>query len=155
MSKSGSVTREVELYIVIADDDLEDHELIKKAVKECDLNYIVTSVYNGMQLMNLLLRKGFYKTEFTHNPDLVILDLKMPIMDGYEALRQIRSNPGLQDIPVYVITESDTADDRKKLVEAGADGFYTKPFSFDELLKLVGTICHHTIARHPNKDSNN
>ena len=153
MSKHGTVSKQVELYIVVADDDLEDHELIKKAVKECDLNYIVTSVYNGMQLMNLLLKKGFYKTEFTRNPDLVILDLKMPIMDGYEALSQIRANPELADIPVHVISESGSADDRRKLVEAGADGFYTKPFSFDELLKLVGGICNHTIARHPKKNN--
>jgi CheY-like chemotaxis protein len=138
----STIKKKDDLHIVVADDELEDHELIKKAIKECDLNYIVTSVYNGMQLMNLLHKKGFYKTENPNNPDLVILDLKMPIMDGFEALKQIKNNEQFKHIPVYILSESSHSDHKRSTAELGAEKFYTKPFNYGELQGMVSEICN-------------
>jgi CheY-like chemotaxis protein len=131
----------VDLYVVVADDDVDDHKLITKAVKDCGGNYLVTSVYNGLQLMNLLLRKGFYKVDFDRFPDIIILDLKMPVMDGYQALKEIRRNPNLKDIPVFVLSDAPPDEEARKVSEHGGDKFYAKPFSYEELKKLMFDIC--------------
>jgi CheY-like chemotaxis protein len=131
----------VNLYIVVADDDIEDHELIKKAVRECDVNSIVTSVYNGQQLMDLLLRKDFYKTDLSKKPDVIILDLKMPIMSGSEALEQIKSNPDLDQIPIYILTGSNNHEERSVSGRLGVQGFYPKPVEYGDLSRLIGNIC--------------
>jgi CheY-like chemotaxis protein len=132
---------EVNLYIIVADDDMQDHELIKKAVSQCGLNHIVTSVYNGLQLMNLLLGKGFYKTDGLRLPDAIILDLKMQVMDGFEVLEKIRGLDKFKDIPVYVLSGSSSPRDKKKALELGANGFYTKPVNYAQLAKAVREIC--------------
>ena len=133
---------EVNLYIIVADDDMQAHALIKKAVSECGLNHIVTSVYNGLQLMNLLLGKGFYKTDGLRLPDAIILDLKMQVMDGFEVLEKIKGLEKFKNIPVYVLSGSHSSRDKKKSEELGAKGFYTKPVNYARLAKTVMEICN-------------
>lgn len=138
-------TKKVDLYVVVADDDVDDHKLITKAVTDCSGNHLVTSVYNGLQLMNLLMRKGFYKVDFDRLPDIIILDLKMPVMDGYEALKKIRSNDKFKSIPVFVLSDSVVQEDIDKVYRLGADRFYTKPFSYEELKHLMFDICTEAV----------
>src|SRR5437868_8471624 len=121
-----------DLYIVVADDDIEDHSQIKKAIKECDLNYIVTSVFNGLQLIDLLLKRDYYKTDTFRKPDAIFLDLRMRVMDGFEVLSQIKEYENLNTIPIYIFTVSDQEKDRKKALALGATAFYTKPRDYKE-----------------------
>jgi two-component system response regulator len=142
LTKPGrSTSRKVDLYVVVADDDVDDHKLITRAVKDCGGNHLVTSVYNGMQLMNLLLRKGFYKVDFHRQPDIIILDLKMPVMDGYEVLKQLATHPELKKIPVYILSDATLEEDIKKARQLGGDRFYSKPFSYEALKNLMTDIC--------------
>ena len=139
--RERSTGKKIDLYVVVADDDVDDHKLIIKAVKDCGGNNLVTSVYNGLQLMNLLLRKGFYKVDSDRNPDIIILDLKMPVMDGYQALKEIKSHERLKEIPVFVLTDATSEDEAEKVTGLGADRFYSKPFSYEELKHLMDDIC--------------
>jgi CheY-like chemotaxis protein len=143
----GKAEDRVDLYIVIADDNIEDHRLITRAVKECNLNHIVTSVYNGHQLLNLLLKQGFYKSETLRMPDLIILDLKMPILDGFGVLEEIRKYPELEKIPIYTLSDSQFQDDKERAVALGSSHHYPKPFGFEKLRDLMGTICSEIAAR--------
>jgi len=129
------------LYIIVADDDWEDHELIKKAIKECNVNHTVSSVFNGMQLMHLLLKKGFYKNETTLLPDLILLDLRMELMNGLQVLKEIKDNPDLNSVTVYVLTDTNDPEITKQAMALGAKGYYNKPLSYDELTTLVDKIC--------------
>ena len=131
----------VSLYIVVADDDPEDHALVKNALSDCNLNHIMSSVYNGTQLMNLLYKKGFYKNESLKKPDMIILDLRMPIMSGLEALKKIKSDVNLKDIPVYVLSDNTDEEVIKQVKELGALECYQKPLDFEELKSLVHTMC--------------
>jgi len=135
------------LYIVVADDEIEDHKLIKGAIKKCDVNYIVTSVYNGMQLMDLLLKRDFYKTDSFRAPDLIILDLKMHLLDGLEALNQIAEHPHLREIPVYVLTVSRDNKDKDEALRKGACAVYSKPLNRGSLDELVKSICEVELGR--------
>ena len=137
----------VGLYIIVADDDIDDHNLIREAVKECDRNNIVSSVYNGRQLMDLLLQKGFYKHDFENLPNLIVLDVKMPIMSGIDALREIKQDPTLKRIPVFVLTETDNREMAAEALELGAEDYFTKPLSYDDLKQLILGICGRVTTR--------
>src|SRR4051794_22776882 len=115
----------VALFIVVADDDTDDHQLIKNAFQECSKNHIITSVFNGRQLLDLLNQKGFYKHDFERLPDLIILDLRMPLMSGLEALEAIKKTDHLKDIPVYILSETNMQETVQKAKELGAEDFFT------------------------------
>src|SRR3954464_9115959 len=91
------------LYFAIAEDDIVIHDRLKSCIKQYDLNFIVTSVFNGLQLLDLLLKRGYYTTNTYRPPDVIILDLDMQLMDGLEALREIKKHGEIKNIPVYAL----------------------------------------------------
>jgi two-component system, response regulator len=127
--------------IVMADDDLDDQELIREALRDSQVNVIVQAVYNGLHLMDFLLRREAYRNVDYSKPDLILLDLNMPLMDGFDVLRQIKSEPDLKDIPIYVITTSRSQADRAKALELGATGFYSKGASSKDIRRIVQEVC--------------
>ena len=74
------------------------------------------------------------------NIGVVLMDMMMPIMDGYEAIAQIKNNHALKEIPIIAITAQAMTGDREKCIEAGADGYISKPVDVDELLKLLNQL---------------
>lgn len=77
--------------------------------------------------------------------DLVLMDLNLPVLDGYEATRQIKSGPGTRDIPVIALSAHAMAEDRERALAAGCDDFDTKPVDLERLLKKIETL----LARRP------
>jgi two-component system cell cycle response regulator DivK len=73
----------------------------------------------------------------THRPDLILMDIQLPGLDGYEATRQIKANPDLQHIPIIVVTSYALSGDDVKAFEAGCDDYVSKPFSPRELLAKI------------------
>ena len=123
--------------IVIADDDNDDQFFVKEAISKIDRTPNLISVFNGCQLLDLLHKRGNYTGTLSGKPDLVLLDLNMPVMDGFNALAQIKKDEVLKDIPVYIFTTSRRENDRKACELLGADDFYSKP---SELAKLQSVI---------------
>src|SRR5687767_13130431 len=111
--------------IVMADDDLDDQEMMRRGLKDCKVKVEINAVYNGLQLMDYLLKREAYKN-IKETPDLILLDLNMPLMDGFEVLKEIRRHSNLKKIPLYVITTSRSRLDRITALELGANGFYSK-----------------------------
>ncbi|MBF8456767.1 response regulator [Kaistella sp. G5-32] len=74
------------------------------------------------------------------NIGVVLMDMMMPEMDGYEAIAKMKSNEALKDIPVIAITAQAMAGDREKCLEAGADGYISKPVDVNELMKLLNLL---------------
>jgi CheY-like chemotaxis protein len=126
--------------IVVADDDVDDQDLMKKGLKDCKVEVEVVPVYNGLQLMDYLLKRDKFK-KTGGIPDLILLDLNMPLMDGFEVLKEIKSNKSLNEIPVYVITTSRSKDDRTRATEMGASGFYSKGASSKDIRRIMSEIC--------------
>jgi CheY-like chemotaxis protein len=126
--------------IVVADDDVDDQELMRRGLKDCKVKVEITAVYNGLQLMDYLLRREGYK-KITDTPDLILLDLNMPLMDGFETLKEIKKHKNLAHIPVYVITTSRSKDDKAKALELGASGFYSKGSSSKDVKRIMTEIC--------------
>ncbi|MBA3664617.1 MAG: response regulator [Bacteroidetes bacterium] len=124
---------------IIADDDADDQMLIQEAVKSIDINIECTSVFNGSQLLDLLLRNGAYMYNQCI-PDAIILDLNMPVLDGLGALKQIKRNPELREIPVFILYSLRKDDYSTQCRSLGVAGLYAKPHTAEELKNIFREI---------------
>lgn len=125
----------------MADDDADDQFLVRKAIEESDISHSFTSVDNGLQLMDVLLCRGSFAEAVGPLPDCILLDLNMPLLDGFETLSLIKADQALRNIPVYILSTTRNAEDRARAMKMGASGFYIKPARFNELKEIVVEIC--------------
>ncbi len=129
----------------MAEDDPDDRYLAAEALREAhsddnpDDNLIF--VEDGEKLLQYLRRQGDYAAlPDTGLPDLILLDLNMPRMDGREALREIKRDPFLKQIPIVVFTTSQSDEDVERSYALGVNSFIVKPTSFDEMVRAFGTV---------------
>ena len=124
--------------ILLADDDPDDRMLTKRALEKSRLANSVYAVADGEELLDYLRRRGPYaEAERAPRPDLILLDLNMPRMDGREALQAIKSDPDLRHIPVVVLTTSEAEQDVLDSYDLGVNAFVTKPVTFEGLAEAV------------------
>lgn len=124
---------------MMADDDEDDCFLFQEALAESSLKHDLRCFANGKELMDYLRRCGEYERSDGPRPDLIILDLNMPIKDGRETLREIKNDPKLKDIHVMVMTESREEADLMFCYSLGAEIFLTKEEWFKILVEIVKT----------------
>ena len=128
--------------IIMVDDDEDDFFLVKSAFEESELpfEYHLLFLSNGQELMDYLRRRGKYSEPVNSpRPCLILLDLNMPLKDGREVLREIKSDPALKEITVVILTTSSTEEDETLALSLGAVSFITKPPSFGKLVELFKT----------------
>ena len=119
------------IIILMADDDPDDRLMTLEAFRECGWAEALRFARDGEELMAWLAAHPV--------PDLVLLDLNMPRKDGREALREMRADPRLRDIPVLVLTTSRADEDLARAQAAGVE-FASKPVAMDAMLELVGSL---------------
>jgi CheY-like chemotaxis protein len=126
------------ITILLADDDEDDRLLAKEALAESRLANDLHMVKDGEELMDYLYRRGEYGLlEDSPRPGLILLDLNMPKKDGREALREIKSDVALRQIPVVVLTTSKAEEDIYRTYDLGANSFITKPVMFESLIGVM------------------
>ncbi len=126
------------LTILIVDDDADDRQMIAEAFQENRLANELKYAEDGEQLMDYLCRRGEFKNPATSpRPGLILLDLNMPKKDGREAIKEIKGNPELRDIPVVVLTTSKAEEDIYRTYNLGVNSFITKPVTFDALVAIT------------------
>lgn len=126
------------ITILMADDDADDRLIFEEAVEEAHLVNHVEFAVDGLDLLDRLNCEGKYENlAKTSLPDLILLDLNMPRMDGREALERISANPALKGIPVVIMTTSDAEEDIVRTYNLGASGYITKPVTFEGLIETV------------------
>jgi CheY-like chemotaxis protein len=123
----------------MADDDDDDYLLTKKALKESKLLNTLIRVGDGEELLDYLNARGQYENTAVR-PGVVLLDLNMPRMDGREALKAIKSNPKLQNIPVVIFTTSKAEEDIYRSYQLGSNSFITKPVTFESLISVMKAL---------------
>jgi CheY-like chemotaxis protein len=127
--------------ILLAEDDPDDQYLINEALEENQLNTRLYTVSDGEELLDYLNRRGKYQdSQKWPMPNLILLDLNMPRKDGREALREIKADPKLRQIPVVALTTSHAEDDVVTTYESGVSGYITKPVSFTGLREVMKAI---------------
>jgi CheY-like chemotaxis protein len=113
----------------------------REAMAESRLANNLHFVQDGEELMDYLCRRGKYTDESNSpRPGLILLDLNMPKKDGREALREIKADPNLRQIPVVVLTTSKAEEDIYHSYDLGANSFITKPVTFASLVEVMKTI---------------
>jgi two-component system, response regulator len=122
--------------ILIADDDFDDQRIIEDAIRFCNPRCAISYVYNGNQLLDYLFKKGRFKD--TEDPDAVILDLKMPFMDGFGVLESLKINA--IHVPVYVLSNFETDKTTESALRQVVKRVYTKPFQKSGFRKIIREI---------------
>ena len=118
--------------------------LLRDALDEMEFDYDLRFAEDGEQLLAYLRREGEYaQPERSPAPDLLLLDLNMPRMDGREALMRIRADHDLRAIPIVVMSTADSAEDIQMAYRSGANSFVVKPASFDELVRVMRGLRHY------------
>jgi two-component system, cell cycle response regulator DivK len=92
---------------------------------------------SGYELIEAMDGEQGVAMAVAERPDLILMDIQLPIIDGYEATRRIKANPGLRHIPIIAITSYALSGDEAKSRAAGCDGYIAKPFSLQEVLDVV------------------
>jgi len=123
--------------VLIAEDDADDAVLLQEAFRYAKLDHQAVWVKDGQEVLDYLCGKPPYDGRRQNPaPDLLILDLKMPRLDGYGVLRWLRGQPAVR-IPVVVLGSSVFEADKERTRELGAKEHYLKPLGFDDLVRLV------------------
>jgi len=137
------MNRDDPLHILLAEDDPDDRLLTRRALGESPMTATLTTVEDGEELMQYLRHEGKYRRgdgEEAPQPDLILLDLNMPRMDGREALREIKTDADLRRIPVVVLTTSEADRDILESYNLGVNAFVTKPVSFQDLANAMEAL---------------
>ena len=124
--------------ILIAEDDSDNQVLVQSAFQEFDSVYNLFSVQDGFELLNYLRKQGgFLEPTAAPRPDLILLDLNMPRMDGRQALAEIKADPALRSIPVVVLSNSSVQEDILRTYDLGGAGFIIKPQTCEGMHEVV------------------
>jgi two-component system response regulator len=130
---------------VLIVEDEEDHaRLIIKALKGSGklINEII-HINNGEDAMNYFQKTGKYVDNIQQIPALILLDIKMPMKNGFEVLAELKADEKLREIPVVVLTTTSTSEDIAKALQIGANDFIVKPIKFNDFLDKVGKIGYY------------
>jgi two-component system, cell cycle response regulator DivK len=112
--------------ILVVEDQPDSRQIIRDMLTGTD--YEITEAENGEEALTAIAKQ---------RPDLILMDIQLPIMDGYTATNQIKSDPALRSIPIIAVTPYALASEEKKARAAGCDDYVTKPFSPRELLAKI------------------
>lgn len=134
------VSQESIVDILLVEDNPNDAELALRALKKHNLANRVVWVKNGEAALDFLFHRGAYAGQPSSLPRVVLLDLRLPKVDGIEVLAQIRANPETRELPVVVLTSSKEERDLVATYELGANSFVAKPVAFDEFSHVVAEL---------------
>ena len=112
--------------ILVVEDQEDNRQILRDLLGNA--GYELTEAENGEEAIAAVAKR---------RPDLILMDIQLPVMDGYEATRRIRTNPDLKSLPIIAVTSYALAGDESKALTAGCDSYVTKPYSPRELLAKV------------------
>lgn len=123
--------------ILLAEDNQNDVDLALLALSEFNLANNIVVVNDGVEVMNYLTSKGKFKGRKPGNPAVILLDLKMPRMDGIEVLKHIKNDPALKIIPVVMVTSSREESDLIQTYQMGVNAYVVKPVDFNQFITAI------------------
>jgi CheY-like chemotaxis protein len=139
--------------ILLADDSDADVLLLERAFAHMGIDVLLYVVHDGAETIAYLQGEGrFARREEFPLPDLLLLDLKMPLANGFEVIEWIRAQPRLTSLRIVVLTTSDQMRDIDRAHRLGANSFLVKPVAFDDFKVMVGKLCDYwlEVSKAPN-----
>jgi len=126
------------IEILLIEDNLKDAELTIRALRKSNMNNHLIHLKNGAEALEFLFGTGKYEgRNISNKPTVILLDLKMPKVDGFEVMIQIKVNESTKSIPVVVLTSSKESSDIERAYLLGANSYIVKPVEFDEYMNVV------------------
>jgi CheY-like chemotaxis protein len=126
--------------ILLVEDNQNDVELILAALSEGRQAEEVFVVRDGEEALNYLYRQAAYRSRVTENPKVILLDLKLPKVDGLDVLQHIKTDPNLKATPVVMLTSSREERDLLRSYDLGTNAYVVKPMSFQSLIETVKEV---------------
>lgn len=123
--------------ILLIEDNQNDVELTIEALSEHNLANRVVTLNDGVEALDYLFYRGSFANRRKENPAVILLDIKMPRMDGIEVLEEIKSNDELKKIPIVMLTSSREEPDLKKCYNLGVNAYVVKPVNFRDFFDVV------------------
>lgn len=130
----------IDRYVLLAEDNPNDAELTIAALRERRMLSPIVVMPDGAEALDYLYCRGRHVGRKNGPPAVILLDLKMPKVDGLEVLRTIKKDPDLRLIPVVMLTSSREEADLTRSYENGANAYVVKPVEFDEFMQTVGDL---------------
>ena len=127
-------------YILMADDSDNDLELAQRVLMQSKLANEVVVVHDGAEALDFLYRRGEFVTRNPTNPMMVLLDIKMPKVSGFDVLKEMKSDPLLWSIPVVMLTSSRQGPDVDECYRLHANAYVVKPVDFGQFADAIQTI---------------
>jgi len=135
------------IAILLVEDDPAHAEIVRRNFKGCRMANRLMHVEDGQEALDYLYRKGkFSDPEKSPRPGIILLDLRLPKVDGLEVLKIIKSDPGLDRIPVVILTTSAAEADMIKAYDSHANSYLVKPVDFPQFVALMESICYYWLA---------
>lgn len=134
MPRNHSIT------LLIAEDDADHRMFMEEALENYPIADTVSFVENGQELISYLKQTGAYTVSNAPQPNLILLDLNMPIKDGRQTIKEIKQEASLKHIPVVAFSVSQNKEDIMDMYQAGASGFINKPTSFNGLIGVLKSL---------------
>ncbi len=126
--------------ILLVEDDPQDVELTLTALGEFNLANEIAVVRDGVEALDYIFRRGAFAARPAGNPVVILLDIKMPRVDGLQVLRQLKADQQSRDIPVVILTSSREARDLSECYQLGVNAYVVKPVHFTDFLNTVRGI---------------
>jgi len=141
--------------ILLVEDSEHDIELTLAALEEHHVANEVDIARDGAEALDFLYRRGAFAGRTGDSPVVILLDLKMPRVDGLEVLRQIKSDPDLKKIPVVMLTSSRQEQDLVRSYELGVNAYVVKPVNFQQFMESVKQLgCFWAVINEPPPEVN-
>ena len=132
--------------ILLVDDSANDVTLIKLALKEAHFGNNIIVAEDGEEALDFLLRKGKFADYTGDAPIFILLDIKMPMMNGIDVLKVIRANAEFNKVPVIMLTSSRDSHDLKECYDNGANSFVVKPININEFVGVVKELGQYWVV---------
>ena len=126
--------------ILIVEDNPDDEALILRALKKCNVKNEVEVVRDGAEALDYLFKNGQFATRATGNPTVVLLDIRLPKINGLEVLERVRADPRTRRVPVVMLTSSDEQEDMIRSYDLGCNSYVRKPVEFDKFMEAIGSL---------------
>jgi CheY-like chemotaxis protein len=127
-------------YILLVDDSDNDLELTRRTLQQHKLANEFVELHDGAEALDFLYRRGKYTSRREADPILILLDIKMPKVDGFEVLERLKADPQKSAVPVVMLTSSREGPDVQRCYQLRANAFVVKPVDFEQFVEAVMTI---------------